>query len=114
MYNLSMSNDKQFTAGSPLKEFISSAINQIKDSLPNDARIEGVVNIEMSTIYEKEKGGVIRISVLQAGAKTSEQNVHKITVPVKILSDVDKAKDEADIAEAEKRKRKANAKPFIA
>lgn len=90
--------------GSPIKDFISSAIAQIKDALPEDARVEGIVNVEMSTVLQKEKGGGIRIEVLNLGAKVSENQVQKITIPIRILTESGKAEEDADKAEAEARK----------
>ncbi len=90
--------------GSPIKDYISSAIAQIKDALPEDARVDGIVNVEMSTVLQKEKGGGIRIEVLNLGAKVSENQVQKITIPIRILTEAGKAVEEAMKAEAEAKK----------
>jgi len=95
--------------GSPLKEYISSAITQIKDALPNDARVDGIVNIEMSTVLQKDKSGGLRIEVLSFGAKVSENQTQKITIPIRILTDTGKAVEEALKMEAEARKATAKA-----
>lgn len=87
--------------GSPIKEFISSAIIQIKDALPEDARVDGIINIEMSTVLQNEKGGGIRIEVLNFGAKVSENQVQKITIPIRILTESGKAVESALKAKAE-------------
>ena len=78
----------------------------------NDARVDGTINIEMSTVLQNEKGGGIRIEVLNLGAKVSENQVHKINIPIRILTetgkaveDAMKAKAEAEKAVAEKTKR---------
>lgn len=86
--------------GSPIKEYISSALKQIKDALPEDARVDGTINIEMSTVLQKEKGGGIRIEVLNLGAKVSENQIHKINIPIRILTETGKAVEEALKAEA--------------
>ena len=90
--------------GSPIKDYNSSAITQIKDALPEDARVDGIVNVEMSTVLQKEKGGGIRIEVLNLGAKVSENQVQKITIPIRILTESGKAVEEAMKAEAEAKK----------
>ncbi len=90
--------------GSPIKDFISSAINQIKEALPEDSRVDGIINVEMSTILQKEKGGGIRIEVLNLGAKVSENQVQRITIPIRILTESGKAVEAAIKAEAEAKK----------
>jgi hypothetical protein len=90
--------------GSPIKEYISSALKQIKDALPDDARVDGTINIEMSTVLQKEKSGGIRIEVLNLGAKVSENQVHKINIPIRILTETGKAVEDAMKAEAEVKK----------
>ncbi len=86
---------------SPIKDFISSAITQIKNALPDDARVDGIVNIEMSTVLQREKGGGIRIEVLNLGAKVSENQVQRITIPIRILTESGRAVEAAIKAEAE-------------
>lgn len=92
------------TIGSPIKEYISSAIKQIREALPEDVRVDGIVNIEMSTILQREKGGGLRIEVLNLGLKVSEDQIHKITIPIRILTETGKAVEEAVKAEAEAKK----------
>ena len=90
--------------GSPIKDYISSAINQIKEALPEDAEIDGIIKVELSTVLQKEKGGGIKIEVLNLGAKVSENQIQKITIPIKISSESSKAVDDAIKAEAEAKK----------
>lgn len=87
--------------GSPIKEYIDSALKQIKDALPEDARVDGTINIEMSTVLEKEKGGGLKINVLNLGAKVSENQIHKINIPIRILTETGKAVEKAIQEEAE-------------
>jgi hypothetical protein len=96
------------TTGSPIKDYIQSAIQQIKEALPEDARVDGIINIEMSTYLEHNKGGGIQISVLTLGTKISENQVHKISIPIRILTETGKAVEEALKAEAEAKKRVAD------
>jgi len=90
--------------GTPIKDYIESATTQIKNSLTKDIGIAGIVNIEMSTVLQKEKGGGIKIKVLNLGTKVSENQIQKITIPLKIMTDSDKAMEEARKAEAEAKK----------
>ncbi len=90
--------------GSPIKEYIESALRQIKDALPEDARVDGNINIEMSTVLQKEKGGGLKINVLNLGAKVSENQIHKINIPIRILTEAGKAVEEAMKSEAEAKK----------
>lgn len=92
--------EKSKDIGSSIKDYLSSAIEQIKDALPEDARVDGIINVEMSTVLQKEKGGGLRIEVLNLGAKVSENQIHKITIPVRILTETGKAVEEALKAEA--------------
>ena len=95
---------------SPIKDYIISAITQIRDALPEDTRVDGIVTVEMSTVLQKEMGGGIRIEVLNLGAKVSENQVQKITIPIRILTETGKAVEEAMKAEAEAKKAEAEAK----
>lgn len=95
---------EQTDIGRPIKDYIGSAINQIKEALPEDARIDGIIKVELSTVLQKEKGGGIRIEVLDLGAKVSENQIQKITIPIKILTESSKAIDDAIKAEAEAKK----------
>jgi len=90
--------------GSPIKEYISSTLKQIKDSLPEDARADGIVNIEISTITQKNKEGGVDIKVVNFGADVSQQQIHKITIPIRILTETGKMIEEANKAEAEAKK----------
>ena len=101
-----MSNNESDN-GTPIKDYIESAIAQIKSSLPADARVEGTVDIEISTFLEKGKDGGFNIKVLNLGAKVSESQIHRITVPIKIVTETDLIKEEAERAVAEAKKRAA-------
>ena len=92
---------------SPIKDYIESALAQIKDALPDDARVDGIINIEMSTVAQKGQGGKLNISVLNYGSDVSEHQTQKITIPIRILSDVGKAVEESLKAKAESEKAEA-------
>lgn len=99
--------------GAPIKEYIQSTLKQIKDALPDDARVDGIINIEISTIMERNKGGGIQISVLTVGAKVSENQTHKITIPIRILTETGLAVEAALKAEAEAKKAMAEKQKML-
>jgi len=94
-------SDTPLTTGSAIAEYIRDVKNQIRDGLGSDSSLAGAIDLEMSTTLEKGGGGGFNISVLQAGAKVKHQEVHKIKIPIKLNTDLDKAKDEAEISEAQ-------------
>ena len=78
--------EKLVGVGSPITKYIQSAINQIKAAETKDAVVGGLINIEMSTVLEQTKGKTLDIKVIRLGEKVSEQNVHKISVPFRIVT----------------------------
>ena len=86
---------------SPIKDFIQSALSQINGAIPKNARIEGVIKFEISTVVQKEKNGGIDISVINLGANISENQIQKIIIPIQILTDTAIAQNAARIAKAE-------------
>ncbi len=88
------------STGSAIAEYIKDVKNQIKEGLGQDSSIAGAIELEMSTVLEKKGGGGFKISVLQAGANVKTQEIHKIKIPIKLDSKLDKAKNEAKISEA--------------
>ena len=92
---------ESLNTGSAIANYIKDVKNQIKEGLGSDSSIAGVIDLEMSTTLEKVGGGGFKISVLQAGAEIKSEEVHKIKIPIKLDSDLDKAEHKAKIAEAE-------------
>ena len=97
----------------PLTDYLQSVLQQIKTALPEEAIVDGIVNIEVSTIVQHDETGGLRIAVLNFGSDASENQIQKITIPIRILTDTGqavekalKAKAEADLAEAKVKKRK--------
>jgi len=95
-----------------IKDFIQSALTQIKESLPDDARIDGIINMKITTIVQREKGGGIDLKVLDWGADASTSQTQEITIPIRILTDTGmmlektmKAEFESRIAKAETEKK---------
>jgi hypothetical protein len=102
---------------SPIKDFIASALMQIKNALPDDARVDGIIKIDLTTIIQKEKGGGIDVRVLNVGTDVTESQTQKISIPIRILTDTGlaveaalKAKAEADILISESDKVSAEKK----
>ncbi|MCK4647691.1 hypothetical protein KAT24_02065 [Candidatus Pacearchaeota archaeon] len=98
------------TTGSAIADYIKDVKNQIKAGLEEDASLAGPIDLEMSTTLEKGAGGGFNISVLRAGAKVKHLEVHKIKIPIKLNSEVDKIEDEARKAEAEFQKKLSDKK----
>lgn len=103
-------NEIEDSIGSPIKTYIKSIISQVQDALPENARVDGTLTIEMSTVLSEEKGGALKIEVLNIGAKVAESHVHKVTIPIRILTDTGKAVEKAMKAEAEATKAAAENK----
>jgi hypothetical protein len=105
--------DPQGPLTTPLTDYLQSVLQQIKAALPEEAIVDGIVNFEVSTVVQHDGTGGLRIAVLNFGADTSENQIQKITIPIRILTDTGeavekalKAKAEADLAEAKFKKRK--------
>lgn len=96
--------------GSAIADYIKDVKNQIKIGLEDDASLAGHIELEMSTTLEKSGGGGFKISVLQAGAKVKIQEVHKIKIPIKLNSEIDKIEEEAKISEAKFQKKLSDKK----
>ena len=90
--------------GVPIKEYLRAAIQQIKEAMPQEGQLSGTVDFELSTILRQE-AGKSKIYVLAGDA--AAQPIHKITLRLHFTNDLDKAKEEAELAEAVKRKRAA-------
>ncbi|PKL70309.1 MAG: hypothetical protein CVV30_02830 [Methanomicrobiales archaeon HGW-Methanomicrobiales-1] len=97
------------TTSTPIKDFIKSALLQIKEALPNDARIDGVINIELSTVVQKGKGGKFDINVVNFGADVSENQTQKISIPIRILTETGLTVEAALKAKAESKKTRSEA-----
>ena len=87
--------DAESTTG--IEEYVTSVINQIQNALPEDVEVGGVVTVELSTVVSSKVGGGFQIQVLQLGAKVSSDQVHQITIPLKFLSELDRAQVETQI-----------------
>lgn len=99
--------DVKIGTGSPIQEYIRSVTQQIKDAQTEELQVGGLIEIEMSTVLEKQKSGGLRIGVLDLGAKVSENNIHKIKVPFRVVTEYYKKYLEAKMAEEEARKKDA-------
>jgi hypothetical protein len=91
----------------PIKDYVQSAIEQIKDAIPDDARIDGIINIKMTTVVQKTKGGGINLQVVNAGTDVAANQTQEITIPIRILTETGQAVEDALKAEAVSRKAKA-------
>ena len=87
-----------------LKDYISSSIVQIKEGLGEDAQLSGSIVFELSTTTDKKAGAGINIQIVELGAKVQAQETQKMTIPIKLTSEVDKAQYEASLAEANAKK----------
>lgn len=92
--------DQELNTGSEMAAYIGDVKKQIQTGLGSDAYLAGPINLEMSTTLEKSKSGVFNISVLQAGAKINNQEVHKISLQVGLKSNLTDAEEKAKIADA--------------
>lgn len=93
----------------PIKDYVQSAIAQIKDAIPTDARIDGIINIRMTTVVQKAKGGGIDLQVLNMGTDVSANQTQEITIPIRIITETGQAVEDALRAEARARIAKAEA-----
>lgn len=84
-------------ATTPLKDYINFTITQIKDGLPPNTKIGGTIILEMSTISQEKTEGGFDIRVLNYGANISENVIQKMTIPVKIMYELDYAEEYAAI-----------------
>ena len=98
----------------PIKDFIQSALFQIKEALPSDARIDGIINIELSTVVQKGKGGKFDITVVNLGAEISENQTQKLSIPVRILTETGRSVEAALKAKAESEKCQSEAERIAA
>jgi hypothetical protein len=87
--------------GDTIKEFIDSALTQIQDATSKNAMVNGSIIFEMSTYIQKDNSGKIDIKVLNIGQDVSSHQIQKITIPVKILTESEKAVEAAKKAKAE-------------
>lgn len=97
----------------PIKDYVQSAIVQIKEAIPDDARIDGIINIRMTTVIQKNKGGGINLQVVNAGTDVAANQTQEITIPIRILTETGQAVEEAMKAEAASRKAKAETDRII-
>ena len=70
-------------------EFILTSIKQIQDGLPQGAIIEGSIKFDMATFVQREKNGGLDISVLNFGTNIPENQIQRVSVSIKILSDIE-------------------------
>ena len=96
--------DIPLETGSAIETYIKDLKNQVKAGLGQDAILGGNMEIEIATTLEKDTSGKFNISVLKFGAGVSQQEVHKLKIPITLLSDAAKAEIEALKVEAEARK----------
>ncbi len=68
--------------GSPLKEFVKSAISQIKEALPEGFTIKDSIEFELTVVSVGEKEGGFDIRVLKAGGQSIKEETHRIKFSV--------------------------------
>ena len=71
-------------ATSSLSDVLQILIRQIQEGLPKGTKLEGPVQLVLSTIIRKDKHGGVEIRVVEEGAKIPESQIQRITVPVTI------------------------------
>ena len=101
-------------SASPIKDFIQSALTQIKEAIPADARIEGVIEIELSTVVQKGEDGGLDICIINFGTDVPQNQIQKITIPIQILTNSEIAQNAAIIAKAESEKVQAESEKYMA
>jgi hypothetical protein len=94
-----------------LRGFVASAITQITSALPTDAKVDGSINFEVSTVEKDNGSGKLDIFIVKLGMDASQIQSQKVSFSVKIQTEYDKiiekgliAQSEADIAEAQVKK----------
>ena len=107
-----MPDEEFLNIGSPVKEFISSLLEQVDKGITEKGFkfcIEKDANakIELNAVETKEAGGGIQIHIFSAGGKLSDSNSQKMTVYVKKITDIEKARELAYLEEAKARERNA-------
>ncbi|WP_048110837.1 hypothetical protein [Methanoregula formicica] len=87
--------------GDSIKEFIDPALVQIREAVSTNAIVGGTIVFEMSTYIQKDKSGKLDIKVLNIGQDVSSHQIQKITIPIKILTESEKAVEAVKKAKAE-------------
>ena len=80
-----------------LKSYIETVKLQIREGLGEDAALSGHVTLELSTTLGKSGGAGLAIQVIELGGKVTSEEIHKITIPFKLLTALDKAKEKAEM-----------------
>ena len=90
---------------SPIKDYITFTLDEIQNSLKDNAVIDGSVKFEKTTVSERRKGGKINVGVLNVGAgigkDISENQTQKVSFAIKFPTDAEIASLEAEKAKAE-------------
>jgi hypothetical protein len=87
---------------SPLKAYISSTCEQIQNALSNGAVIDGPITFELSTVVQRDTAGGLDIGVLNLGSEGSQSQIQKILFAVRFPSEVEKARDAANMAKSQR------------
>lgn len=87
-----MPNDEILSIGSPVKDFVSSFLEQVKAGVTEQnftfcKKEDAHAEIELNAIETKEADGGIKLHIFSAGGKLEGTNSQKIKVYVKKKSD---------------------------
>lgn len=97
--------------GSPIAQFIKNIREQVVAGL-GDWELKAPMELELSTIIEKEAKGGLQISVLNLGAKVNKGEIQKIKIVVGNKDEVSEAEKSAKIAVAKAKAKMAKEAPF--
>jgi len=61
-----------------IKKFIQESIKEIRESLPQDFRIDDKIHFEIAVVTDAKAKGGLDIKIASVGADTSSQNIHKL------------------------------------
>ena len=90
--------DKFLSIGSPVKDFVSSFLEQVDKGAREKGFIfcrkeESHIEMELNAVETKEVGGSIKIHIFSAGGKMEDVNSQKMKVYFKKPSKVDKEEE---------------------
>ncbi|MEK6861807.1 MAG: trypco2 family protein [Nanoarchaeota archaeon] len=105
--------NKMFSAGSPLTDFITQIREQTEKAL-GDWELKSPVELELSVVTSGKVDGGIDIRVVKFGAKVEAEQVQKIKMSIAPKDEVAEAEKKARIATAKKTEELMGRKPFIA
>lgn len=83
-----MVNEEILSIGSPVKEFVSSFLEQVREGVKEQEfsfckKEEAHAEIELNAIETKEAGGGVKLHIFSGGGRIEDTSTQKIKVYVK-------------------------------